>query len=64
MTQAKEGETISSAADCDNPVAGQYDLGKALGVQGTPAIILPNGQLVPGFVPPERLFAMLGLDDE
>ncbi|OJA06638.1 DsbC family protein [Halomonas sp. QHL1] len=64
MTQAKEGEAISSAASCDNPVAGQYDLGKALGVQGTPAIILPNGQLVPGFVPPERLSAMLGLDDE
>lgn len=63
MTQAKEGEAISSAADCDNPVAGQYDLGKALGVQGTPAIILPDGQMVPGFVPPERLSAMLGLDD-
>ena len=64
MTQAKEGEAIASAADCDNPVAGQYELGKALGVQGTPAIILPDGQLVPGFVPPERLTAMLGLDDE
>jgi len=64
MTQAKEGQTISSAANCDNPVAGQYELGKSLGVQGTPAIILPDGQLVPGFVPPERLTAMLGLDDE
>ena len=63
MTQAKEGKRISSSADCDNPVAGQYDLGKALGVQGTPAIILPNGQLVPGFVPPERLSAMLGLEN-
>lgn len=64
MNQAKQGEAISSAADCDNPVAGQYELGKALGVQGTPAIILPDGQLVPGFVPPERLTAMLGLDDD
>lgn len=64
MTQAKEGEAISSAADCDNPVAGQYELGKALGVQGTPAIILPDGQLVPGFVPPDRLTAMLGLDED
>lgn len=64
MTQAKEGGAISSSADCDNPVAGQYDLGKALGVQGTPAIILPNGQLVPGFVPPERLSAMLGLEND
>ncbi|HAV45417.1 MAG TPA: protein-disulfide isomerase, partial [Halomonas sp.] len=46
------------------PVADQYALGQALGVQGTPAIILPDGQMVPGFVPPERLVAMLGLEDE
>jgi thiol:disulfide interchange protein DsbC len=64
MNRAKEGQPISSAASCDNPVAGQYELGRALGVQGTPAIILPDGQLVPGFVPPERLTAMLGLDDD
>ena len=63
MNRAKEGQAISGAASCDNPVAGQYDLGRALGVQGTPAIILPDGQLVPGFVPPERLIAMLGLDN-
>ncbi len=47
---------------CDNPVAAQYELGMSLGVQGTPAIILPDGQMVPGFVPPERLAGMLGLD--
>lgn len=64
MNRAKEGEAVSGTASCDNPVAGQYDLGKALGVQGTPAIILPDGQLVPGFVPPERLTAMLGLESE
>ena len=32
-----------------------------LGVQGTPAIVLPDGRLVPGYVPAERLAAMLGL---
>ncbi|MDR5897800.1 DsbC family protein [Halomonas vilamensis] len=64
MTAAKQGEALSSSASCDNPVASQYDLGLALGVEGTPAIILPDGQIVPGFVPPERLTAMLGLDDE
>jgi len=64
MNQAKEGQTIAAEASCDNPVADQYALGQALGVQGTPAIILPDGQMVPGFVPPERLVAMLGLEDE
>lgn len=64
MNQAKNGQSISASADCDTPVADQYALGMALGVQGTPAIVLPDGQMVPGFVPPERLAAMLGLEDE
>ncbi|AQU83610.1 MULTISPECIES: DsbC family protein [unclassified Halomonas] len=64
MNQVKQGQTLSNSARCDNPVSGQYELGMALGVQGTPAIILPDGQLIPGFVPPERLVAMLGLEDE
>lgn len=64
MNQVKQGDTLTVSAACDNPVSDQYELGMTLGVQGTPAIILPNGQLVPGFVPPERLAAMLGLQDE
>lgn len=64
LTQAKQGESLSGSASCDNPVASQYQLGIALGVQGTPAIVLPDGKLVPGFMPAERLIGMLGLDEE
>ena len=63
MTRAQQRQALSGPSDCDNPVAEQYNLGMGLGVQGTPAIILPDGQLVPGYVPPERLAAMLGLGD-
>lgn len=63
MTRAQQRQALTGPSDCDNPVAEQYNLGMALGVQGTPAIILPDGQLVPGYVPPERLAAMLGLGD-
>jgi len=63
MTDAKQGETLTGNANCDNPVGSQYLMGIELGVQGTPAIILPDGELVPGFVPPERLLAMLGLGE-
>ncbi|WP_417421219.1 DsbC family protein [Halomonas sp.] len=63
MTRAQQRQALTGPSDCDNPVAEQYELGMSLGIQGTPAIILPNGQLVPGFVPPERLAAMLGLGD-
>ena len=63
MSAAKRGDSLSSPADCDNPVESQYHLGLELGVQGTPAIVLPDGRLVPGYVPAERLAAMLGLDE-
>ncbi|WP_052383973.1 DsbC family protein [Litchfieldella xinjiangensis] len=63
MNAAKREETISGTADCDNPVEAQYHLGMELGVQGTPAIIMPDGRMVPGYVPAERLVEMLGLND-
>lgn len=62
MTASKRGETLDVAPDCDNPVESQYHLGMELGVQGTPAIVLPDGRLVPGYVPAERLAEMLGLN--
>lgn len=63
MSAAKRGDTLSNAPDCDNPVSEQYHLGLELGVQGTPAIVLPDGRMVPGYVPAERLANMLGLED-
>jgi thiol:disulfide interchange protein DsbC len=54
MTEAKLGNTIEQAS-CTNPVAKQYELGMQLGVQGTPAIFLANGTLVPGYKPAKVL---------
>jgi thiol:disulfide interchange protein DsbC len=34
-------------------------LGESLQISGTPAIVLESGDLVPGYVPAERLAAML-----
>ena len=63
MSAAKRQESLTNSADCDNPVEAQYHLGMEVGVQGTPAIVLPDGRLVPGYVPAERLAAMLGIED-
>lgn len=54
MTEAKLGNTIEPAS-CANPVSKQYQLGVQLGVQGTPAIFLANGILVPGYKPAKVL---------
>lgn len=62
LSAAMSGESLKNAPGCDNPVADQYYLGLELGVQGTPTIVLPDGRMVPGYVPAERLAKMLGLE--
>ena len=58
MTLAKRGDPVTPA-QCDNPVKRQYELGQSLGVRGTPAIYLENGQEMPGYVPPDTLLQAL-----
>jgi len=43
------------AATCDNPVMDQYRLGQSLGVTGTPSLMTFDGDIIPGYVPPEQL---------
>ena len=54
MNKAKAGEKLA-AASCETPIARQYQLGQVIGVQGTPAIILANGQMIPGYQPAAQL---------
>jgi thiol:disulfide interchange protein DsbC len=54
MGEAKEGKNLPDKT-CDNPVAQQFQIGQALGVQGTPAMFLEDGTSMPGYVPAKRL---------
>ena len=54
MDLAKARKEVPSAT-CDNPVAKQYEQGQMIGVNGTPAIVLANGQLIPGYQPAPQL---------
>ncbi|MGD8926822.1 MAG: DsbC family protein [Thioalkalispiraceae bacterium] len=58
LTDAKQGKNLP-VKNCENPVAKEYELGQALGVNGTPAIVLENGQIYPGYAPADRLFKVL-----
>ncbi len=60
MTKAKAGERIADA-QCTNPVEDQFNLARSQGIQGTPAIILPSGQVIPGYLPAQRLLNELNL---
>lgn len=54
MDQAKAGKEVPRKT-CDNPVAAHHALGQAMSVQGTPALVLDDGEMLPGYVPPDRL---------
>ena len=54
MNTAKSGQQPPQAK-CDDPVQEQYQLGKSLGVTGTPSMMTPNGDMIPGYVPPKQL---------
>lgn len=54
MTLSKAGETVE-AKTCDNPIADHYNAGLSAGVSGTPALVLDNGTLMPGYLPPAQL---------
>jgi len=58
MTVAKSGGK-GEKGEGDNPVAQQVLLGELMGVTGTPALLLEDGELLPGYVPPERLATYL-----
>ena len=60
MTQAKARQTVEPRV-CENPVEEHYRLGFRLGVQGTPFIMLDDGRVLGGYVPPEKLLSEAGL---
>ncbi len=60
MNVAKAGGKVE-AKTCENPIAQQYLLGQKIGVRGTPTMVLDSGQLIPGFVPADKLLAQAGL---
>ncbi|OEF22599.1 bifunctional protein-disulfide isomerase/oxidoreductase DsbC [Vibrio rumoiensis] len=44
---------------CQKMIADQYAFGSQLGINGTPAILLSNGQLVGGYLPADKLLQTL-----
>lgn len=61
LTQAKNGQNLP-AADCESPVLAHYAMGNELGISGTPALIFPDGRVIPGYMDANRLASMLNID--
>ncbi|WP_213715335.1 bifunctional protein-disulfide isomerase/oxidoreductase DsbC [Cedecea lapagei] len=56
-TAMKGGDV--APASCDINLANHYNLGVQFGVQGTPAIVLSNGSMIPGYQGPKEMKQML-----
>jgi thiol:disulfide interchange protein DsbC len=59
LTRAKLGQDLKTKPCTDNPVAHSYKLGQDFALQGTPAIIMADGELLGGYEPPDVLVKSL-----
>lgn len=58
LTRAKQGKDPGTKS-CDHPVDSHLLAGRQLGLRGTPMMVLPNGEVVQGYVPADRLAGQL-----
>lgn len=58
MTDAKKGRRIRSAT-CEHPIDAHMGIGRDFGIRGTPAIVLENGEMIPGYRPVKDVAKML-----
>lgn len=53
------GKIPNNDGKCNNPIDENMALGAKLGINGTPTILLANGQRIPGMVPAAKLEEMM-----
>lgn len=59
LTLAKQDREFESRQCASDTVMEQWQLGRMLGVRGTPAIFTSEGRMIPGYLPPEALLQRL-----
>ena len=58
MTKAKSGARMERVT-CDNPVQDHMAKASLVGLSGTPTLLLSDGTVIPGYVPPDQLIRIL-----
>jgi len=59
LTKMKQGIDVELSICQNHPVETHFLLGQKIGITGTPAIIKSNGELLPGYLPPDELLIRL-----
>lgn len=58
LDMAKSGIEVDEKT-CKNPIQKHLQLAREIGIRGTPAIILESGELLPGYVPVDKIVQQL-----
>jgi len=58
MDAIKAGKRIEQL-DCDNPVVTHVEVANKMGINSTPTLFFDDGTVLPGYIPPSRLAALL-----
>ncbi len=61
LSKLKAGVQIPVNVCDGNPVAEQFNIGLKAGLNGTPALILESGELIPGYLAADKLAKTLGI---
>ena len=60
LTRATRGDTVSAERKCsDAVIAKHYELGRELGIPGTPMMVLSDGTSLGGYMAPDKLLVAL-----
>jgi thiol:disulfide interchange protein DsbC len=59
LTRAKLGQDLKVKACPNNPVASSYAMGKDFSLEGTPSIVMTDGEMIAGYLPPDVLVQRL-----
>jgi thiol:disulfide interchange protein DsbC len=59
LTRAKNGEELKAPKCPTDIIKRDFELGQKLAVDGTPAIFLSTGEMLPGYAPPGQLMRYL-----
>lgn len=60
LSIAKSGGKLAYKT-CNNPIAEHYKLAGRVGITGTPTLVVDDGRIWPGYLPPNKLFSLLGI---
>lgn len=59
LDQLEKLDQVENTKPCTDAIARQLATAHEVGVTGTPSLFMENGQMIPGYVPPEQLRKML-----